>query len=180
MITNGPMDVTACSGGSVSISCGFTGISPLTSLLNWRIIRRSDDGSVTSDETISVDDIISDTDDGLVWRPDTDTGGNNASNSVLVVGPVDESHNQSSYQCFLNDVESSIGTLTVLGEYIVHAKIIYRVMPHVLEDRLESNMLKNLPKMLPGISQIIHLLHSYYACIMLLSCQQLLALSWKF
>ena len=116
VIINGPLDVTVCSGNSVMIPCGFTGAPPLTTSLNWRIIRRSDDGSVISNETLSINDIINDIDDGLVWDPDTTTGGNNAPNSVLLVGPVDESHNQSSYQCFVNDDESSIGTLTVFGE----------------------------------------------------------------
>ena len=116
VITNGPMDVTVCSGSSVMIPCGFTGAPPLTQLLNWRIIRRSDDGSVISNETLSINDIINDIDDGLVWDPDLASGGNSAPNSTLIVGPVDESHDQSSYQCFLNDAESSIGTLTVFGE----------------------------------------------------------------
>jgi len=116
VITNGPMDVAVCSGDSVMIPCGFTGAPPLTTSLNWRIIRRSDDGSVVSNETININDIINDVDDGLVWVPDTRSGGNSAPNSTLEVGPVDETYDQSSYQCLLNDVESSIGTLTVLGE----------------------------------------------------------------
>ena len=116
VITNGPMDVAVCSGGSVSIPCGFTGASPLTSLINWRIIRRSDDGSVVSNETLSINDIINNIDDGLMWYPDVTSGGNSAPNSALIVGSLDESHDQSSYQCFLNDDESSIGTLTVFGE----------------------------------------------------------------
>ena len=110
------MDVAVCSGDSVMIPCGFTGAPPLTTSLNWRIIRRSDDGSVVSNETININDIINDVDDGLVWVPDTRSGGNSAPNSTLEVGPVDETYDQSSYQCLLNDVESSIGTLTVLGE----------------------------------------------------------------
>ena len=43
-------------------------------------------------------------------------------NSRLLVGPVDETYNQSSYQCIFttisDDVESSIGTLTVVGTYV--------------------------------------------------------------
>ena len=43
-------------------------------------------------------------------------------NSRLVVGPVDETYNQSSYQCIFTTisgaVESSIGTLTVAGTYV--------------------------------------------------------------
>ena len=48
----------------------------------------------------------------------------------------------------------------------------------LVQSRPESNMLKNLPKMLPGISQKFSQC-SYYACIMLLSCQQFLALPRK-
>ena len=87
VITNGPMDVAVCSGGSV-----------------------------ISNETLSINDIINNIDDGLMWYPDVTSGGNSAPNSALIVGSLDESHDQSSYQCFLNDDESSIGTLTVFGE----------------------------------------------------------------
>ena len=54
--------------------------------------------------------------------------------------------------------------------------------PTLITYRPESNILKNLPKILPGISQNFHYYASqcsYCACIMLLSCQQFLALSWK-
>ena len=36
---------------------------------------------------------------GLQWVPDLTSGDNNATNSKLVVGPVNMTHNQSSYQC---------------------------------------------------------------------------------
>ena len=57
-----------------------------------------------------------------MWVPDTTTGGNNAPNSYLRVGPVDETYNQSSYQCIFvisggDDIMSNTGTLTVAGEH---------------------------------------------------------------
>jgi len=45
--------------------------------------------------------------------------------------------------------------------------------------RPESNILKNLPKMLPEILTYYASQCSYYACTMLLSCQYCLVLSWK-
>ena len=64
MITDGPMNTTVCNGGIASISCGF--VNESTSFVpNWRIIRRSDDGSVISNMTASANDIISNTND--VW-----------------------------------------------------------------------------------------------------------------
>ena len=116
VITNGPMDVAECGRRRVRIPCGFTGAAAQTRSLNWRIIRRSDDGSIVSDETVNVDDILYDFDDGLQWVSDSTSTGNNAPNGLLYVGPLNVSHNQSSYQCLLNDAESSIGTLTVFGK----------------------------------------------------------------
>ena len=135
MITNGPRDITVCSGNTVDISCGFSGATPQTTFPNWRIIRRSNDGSVTSNTTISGNEIITNNDDGLVWVPDTATGGINAPNGVLRVGPVDETYNQSSYQCSItsNDssVVSSMGTFTVIGEYVYNGE---RRVPRLYED----------------------------------------------
>ena len=91
MITNGPRDITVYSGSIVNISCGFSGLTPETALPDWRIIRRNDDGSVTSNITISGVEIITN-DNGLLWVPDTTTGGDNAPNSVLRVGPVNMTH----------------------------------------------------------------------------------------
>ena len=60
MITNGPMNVTVCSGTKANISCGYTGVSDLFSTRpNWRIIKRNDNGIVISNETVSGMDIRS-------------------------------------------------------------------------------------------------------------------------
>ena len=118
-ITNGPMDTTVCTGSVANISCGFVNDS-VNFVPSWRIVRRSDNGSVISDMTVSGSNIINDNNDGLEWVADTTSGVNMSPNSRLLVGPVDETYNQSSYQCIftvgVNTIESSVGTLTVTGE----------------------------------------------------------------
>ena len=120
-ITNGPVDTTVCTGSIVNISCGFVNDSA-NFVPNWRIIRRSSDGSVISNMTISASDINDNVNDGLEYIPDTTSGLLMSPNSRLAVGPVDETDNQSSYQCIFalagGNVESSVGTLTVTGMYI--------------------------------------------------------------
>jgi len=122
MIINGPRDITVCSGRTVDIFCGFSGATPQTVLPDWRIIRRSDDGSVTSNMTIKGDDIITNDYDDLVWIPGTTTGGNNFPDGVLRVGPVNETYNQSSYQCSITSNHSSVvsntGIVTLAGEHV--------------------------------------------------------------
>ncbi|XP_065916365.1 uncharacterized protein [Dysidea avara] len=112
-ITNGPQDTTVCINQVVNCTCGFTGADPNIVVPNWRIIKRKN-GVVVSDEDISGNEILRDTSVGLEWIADPLNG----NSSVLRVGPVDRTDDQSSYQCsfaLLNRViESSIGTLTVL------------------------------------------------------------------
>ena len=78
--------------------------------------------------TVSGFDIIINNNDDLEWVADLTSGVNMSPNSRLVVGPVDQTYNQSSYQCifttFSGTVVSSIGTLTVTGMY-VHMYIPY-------------------------------------------------------
>ena len=111
VITNGPMNTTVCIGSVANISCGFV---DLTNILNpnWRI-------SIISDLTVSTADVNNT--DGLQYIPDLTSGVNMSPNSRLVVGPVNETFNQSSYQCILpvgSAIESSVGILTVTGECI--------------------------------------------------------------
>lgn len=119
IITNGPMEAQACIGDSVNIPCGFANVAGSTPI-NWRIIRRDSDGSVNSDVTQTGIRINTIDLNWIIDRP----GGMNHSNSVLVVGPVNEFHNQSSYQCYFSvfdnnntllNVTSNVGTLTVYG-----------------------------------------------------------------
>ena len=115
------MNTTECNGSIAIIPCGFENVSN-SFVPDWRIIKRSDDGSVISDMTLSSAVINNDDSDGLQYIPDLSSGMNTSPNSRLLVGPVDETDNQSSYQCIFsigNDViESSIGTLTVTGTYV--------------------------------------------------------------
>ena len=108
-------------------TCGFDGANPADSIPDWITVTRSSDGSVISNVTIDGGDIIDNKHDGLVWQLG-DVNTTSAPNSRLVVGPVDETHNQSSYQCvfrlneFINGsiqskiVKSGVGTLTVVGK----------------------------------------------------------------
>ena len=128
MITNDPMNVTVCSGTNANISCGFTGVSdPITTLPNWswRIIKRNNDGYVISNETVRVMDINDDRTDDLVYFIiiKDNNGIRSANNSYLSVGPVDDTYNNTSYQCIftINDtiIESdTAGTVTVIGKQI--------------------------------------------------------------
>ena len=103
--------------------CGFTGGSPNAVIPDWRIIYRNDNDSVISNGTIDGDDILLRRINGLQWVADFDSGINNATKSQLFVGPVNMTHNQSSYQCMFtinvhgggSTVMSSVGTMTVLG-----------------------------------------------------------------
>ena len=122
VITNGPVDAIACIGDTVNIPCGFVNESGSVRP-DWRIVRRNNDGIVISDMSLTGSSIISNPNDGLQWITDRPSGLNHT-NSVLVVGPVDESLNQSLYQCYftvfnddniLVNVTSNIGTLTAYG-----------------------------------------------------------------
>ena len=104
--------------------CGFTGGNPEHLTPDWRIVYRSDSGSVISNGTIDGDNILSSDINGFQWVADFDSGINNAPNSKLLVGPVNMTHNQSSYQCMFtinepgggsNTVMSSVGTMKVVG-----------------------------------------------------------------
>ena len=128
MITNGPMNVTVCSGTNAEITCGFTGAStPFSTRPNWywRIIKRNNDGDVISNETVRVMDINDNTTDDLVFYfvISNRKGILSANNSHLSVGPVDDTYNNTSYQCiFINSttiIESdTAGTITVIGMYV--------------------------------------------------------------
>ena len=120
VITNHPMNVTVCSGTKAKISCGYTGVSDFFNTIpNWRIIKRNNNGSVISNVTVSGVDVRSNKIDGLNFT----SNHNNADGSYLSVGPVDDTYNNTSYQCIftINDniIESdTAGTITVIGMYI--------------------------------------------------------------
>ena len=88
-ITNGPMNVTVCSGAKAKISCGFTGVSAHFNVMpSWRIIKRDNNGSVISNETVSGIDIHSNNVDDLQFTTVINHEGS-ADKSYLSVGPVD-------------------------------------------------------------------------------------------
>ena len=123
-ITNGPQNTTVCMNAIAECYCEFTGASPIIAIPDWRIIFRSDDGSIVSNDIINVLDTTNGSINGLQWVPDLTSGDNNATNSKLLVGPVNMTHNQSSYQCIfttaslngLTSVMSNVGTMTVVGK----------------------------------------------------------------
>ena len=121
-ITNPPQNVTMCINTAAEINCGFTGADPDLITPDWRIIMRNGDGNIVSNETITGNRIILNLVSGLEWVPDLDIGANNAPNSKLFFGPVNKTHNQSSFQCFFTNSRnqilaiSSIGTITVVGK----------------------------------------------------------------
>ena len=128
MITNGPMNVTVCSGTNAEISCGFTGVSaPVNTGPNWywRIIKRNNDCYAISSETVRVMDINTNTTDGLAFVIVTSNSDGiiSADRSYLSVGPADDTYNNTSYQCiFINSttiIESdTAGTVTVIGKHV--------------------------------------------------------------
>ena len=117
------MNVTVCSGTKANISCGYTGVSDfIQTKPNWRVIERNRNGSIISNETVSGMDILNNTTDRLEFVVNI-RNGNNADESYLSVGPVDDTYNNTSYQCIftINDniIESdTAGTITVIGMYI--------------------------------------------------------------
>ena len=106
-----------CINNTAEIKCGFTGANPENVIPDWRIVLRSDNGTIISNITYNGTDIINKT-NGLQWVPDLTSGNNNASNSKLLVGPVNKTHNQSSYQCIFRilSVMSEEGKITVVGK----------------------------------------------------------------
>ena len=121
MITNGPMNVKACSGTRTEISCDFSGApDPFNTKPDWRIIKRNNDGDVISNETVNATIIRINKIDGLVFLAEVS---NDNVNGRLLVGPVDDTYNNTSYQCIftINDtiIESdTAGTVSVIGMYV--------------------------------------------------------------
>ena len=114
------MNVTVCSGTKANISCGYAGIpNYIQTRPDWRIIKRNNNGSVISTKTVSEIDILNSTTDGLEFVA-TISNNTNADGSYLLVGPVNDTYNNTSYQCIftINDniIESdTAGTITVIG-----------------------------------------------------------------
>ena len=131
MITNGPMNVTVCSGTKAKISCGYARVDdPFRTRPNWRIIKRSNNGSVISNKAVSGMEIRLNSTDGLEFF--LYIRNNNADGSYLSVGPVDDTYNNTSYQCIftINDTifeSDTAGTITVIGMCFVNCVASYTV-----------------------------------------------------
>jgi len=113
-----------CTNQLADCTCGFVGADPNFVVPDWRIIKRNSNGVVIGEEVIYGVNIINTT-NGLQWIPDLA----NPNNSVLRVGPVDGTDNQSSYQCTITTIldgtfTSEVGVLTVLGEKMQYLLII--------------------------------------------------------
>ena len=120
-IINGPQDTSVCMNTIAYCDCGFTGANPIHVFPQWRIIYRSDNGSIVSNFTVDGEDILHRPMSGLQWLPNLASGDSNSTNSKLLVGPVNKTHNQSSYQCifktaFSDGIISSVGRITVVGK----------------------------------------------------------------
>ena len=85
VITNGPQDSTVCMNAIAECYCGFTGINPNFVIPDWRIVFRSDNGSIISNDTINGEDISDGFINGLQWLPDLTSRDNNGTNSKLLV-----------------------------------------------------------------------------------------------
>ena len=116
------MNVTVCSGTNADIPCGFTGVDAFNTRPDWRIVRRNNDGDVISNDTVNGVIIQFDRSDGLVFMREVLLD-NSANGSYLSVGPVDDTYNNTSYQCIftINDtiIESdTAGTVIVIGMFV--------------------------------------------------------------
>ena len=126
-ISKGPQNTTVCMDFMAECECGFTGATVGTTMPDWRIVYRSDSGSIIYNTTIDGRHIFDNKINGLKWLPDYESGPLNATNSKLLVGPVNMTHNQSSYQCMFSigssrgriNVMSSVGTMTVVGKALI-------------------------------------------------------------
>ena len=127
MITNGPMNVTVCSGTKANMSCGYKGVDPLRIRPNWRIIKRNNNGSVIGNETVSGVDIRDNKFDDMKFFIHISGNNRTADGSYLSVGPVDNTYNNTSYQCIftINDKSDNAGTITVIGMclYVMQHKL---------------------------------------------------------
>ena len=108
--------------------CGFTGTDPRILFPDWQIIIRSDNGNIVSNNSIDGRDIVHGLINHLQWVPDVPSETNY--NSKVLVGPVNKTHNQSSYQwLFGSNVETSsiVGTMTVVGKTTITILLVIQI-----------------------------------------------------
>ena len=105
---------SVCANDKADINCGFQGANPTDVEVIWYITRQN-----SHTMTVPANDILSPI-HGLQWVLDVSSGNDSSPNSKLVVGPVGEEHDQSTYQCSIGlsgepTIYSNIQTLTVNG-----------------------------------------------------------------
>jgi len=116
MITNHPSNKTVCNGSAVEIACGINSRSPNDANVHWIISIRSESGNYrVSDMSAPVINM----DPKYQWIFNV----SNTENVYLRVNPVNETYNQSLFQCYIlrgdgDHIYSETGTLIVVGEYI--------------------------------------------------------------
>ena len=103
----------------VDMPCGFQGADPTSVEVLWLIAKQN-----SRVMTVPANDIITPT-NGLQWVLDVLSGDTNSRNSRLIVGPVGEDDDQSTYQCSIGlpgdtMVSSARATLTVIGMIICY------------------------------------------------------------
>ena len=103
-----------CINGKADINCGFQGANPNDVEVIWYITRRN-----SHEMAVPGNSIITPT-NGLQWILDTSSGSDRSPNSKLVVDPVSEDYDDSTYRCSIGlpgetKISSSIETLMVIG-----------------------------------------------------------------
>lgn len=120
-IIHGPRGTTTllvCINDKADINCGFQGANPTDVEVIWYITRQN-----SHVMTVPANDILTPT-NGLQWVLDESSGNDRSPNSKLIVGPVGEEHDQSTYKCSIGlpgepKINSTIETLIVVGMIII-------------------------------------------------------------
>ena len=123
VITRNPADTEACLGNVASMPCGFTGADPHITIPEWiRIIRKADGRTQTI--IIPSGELIAGSYPGHRWEPDLTSGPLNATGSKLLIGPVDETYDQSVYVCSFatigGTIKSNPGILRTIGKIEIY------------------------------------------------------------
>ena len=124
-IINGPSAISSvCIGRKTEINCGFQGVNPNDVEVIWYITRENSHVMM-----VRGSDITTPT-NGLQWVLDISSGNDRSPNSKLIVGPVNEGYDQSTYQCYIGlpgeaKINSVIETLTVIGMIIIYYQTQY-------------------------------------------------------
>ena len=108
---------SVCSNDKAEINCGFQGANPTDVVVIWYITRQNSHPMI-----VPANNILTAT-NGLQWILDISSGTGRSPNSKLIVGPVNEDFDQSTYWCSIGlpgetKINSTVGTLTVIGKIL--------------------------------------------------------------